>query len=113
MMQDTKMIQTVVAEGESAGTTDSMLTTEPTWWPQDSIDVTHLSALLAIAAQDIEPADFGIVTPEDTELPQIASGGRDQHPCSMIITWQEKNFRVLALSTFSSTEKEREDPHMR
>jgi hypothetical protein len=75
--------------------------------------VIHLSALLAIATQDIELADFEIVTPEDTELPQIASGGRDRHPCSMIITWQGKNFRVLALSTFSSTEKEKEDPHMR
>ena len=72
----------------------------------------HPSALLAIATQDIEPVDFEIVTPEDTEPRQIANGGLDQHLCSMIITWQGKNFRVLVLSTFSSTEKEREDPHM-
>ena len=90
-----------------------MLTTEPIWSQQASTGATRPSVSLEIAAQDIEPVDFEIVIPEDIEPRQIMSGGLDQHLCSTIITWQGKNFRVLALSTFSSMEKEIEDPHMR
>ena len=78
-MRDTWTNRIVGTEEGSAELTDTMLTTEPIWSPQASISATHPNALLEIAAQDIEPADFEIVTPEDIEPRQIASGGLNLH----------------------------------